>query len=70
MYDRFDHDFQKVAQELNLGEGFMTDDEIMINLSQMSKLYLQLGFTKPDSGESDQAQLAAIWKNIGGDKEG
>jgi hypothetical protein len=31
---------------------------------------LKLGFLKPDSGESDQAQLAAIWKNIGGDKEG
>ena len=36
MYDRFDQDFQRVAQDLNLGEGYMTDDEIKINVAQMS----------------------------------
>ena len=29
-----------------------------------------MGFLRPDSGEADQAHLAALWKNIGGDRDG
>jgi hypothetical protein len=70
MYDRFDLDFQNVAQELQLGDGYEVDQDIKITLGKMSQLFLSLGFIKPDSNEQDQAQLATIWKIVGGDREG
>lgn len=36
----------------------------------MSQLFLNLGFVKPDGRESEQVQLATIWKQIGGDPHG
>ena len=70
MYDRFDLDFQNVAQDLGLGDGYEADQDIKITLGKMSQLFLSLGFIKPDSNEQDQAQLATIWKIVGGDREG
>ena len=36
----------------------------------MSQIFLKLGFVSPVAKESEQLQLAEIWKLIGGDVEG
>lgn len=75
MYDRFDADFVRVCAEVELLED--PDDEvntndldIQISCAQMSQLFLNLGFVRPDGRESEQVQLANIWKIIGGDPHG
>lgn len=75
MYDRFDADFVRVCAEVELLEDpdsdLNTNDlDIQISCAQMSQLFLNLGFVRPDGRESEQVQLANIWKIIGGDPHG
>lgn len=67
MYDRFDHDFVHVCQQMELiddeDDDINTNDyDIQISCAQMSQLFLNLGFVRPDGRESEQVQLATIWK--------
>ena len=75
MYDRFDQDFVRICQQMELvddtdSEVNTNDLDIQISCAQMSQLFQNLGFVKPDGRESEQVQLATIWKQIGGDPHG
>ena len=59
MYDRFDVDFVRVCQEVELLEDADSDVntndlDIQISCAQMSQLFLNLGFVRPDGRESEQ----------------
>ena len=45
-------------------------DENMVDCPKMSWLFLSMGFVKANGSDDDQALLANIWRQIGGDEEG
>lgn len=63
MFERFDQDFEKSCAQLGL-------ENETINCADVSKLFLTLGFVRPDGLETEQAMLANIWRILGGDIEG
>ena len=80
MYDRFEMDFMHICSELKLvpeeqlvdmerGPAVF-DPEGEIGCSQMSQLFVMLGFLSPRGREQDQTHLAGIWKLVGGDPKG
>ena len=42
----------------------------MIDCPKMSWLFLTMGFVKTNGSEEDQALIAKIWRQIGGDEDG
>lgn len=42
----------------------------MIDCAKMSWLFLNMGFVKANSSNIEQAQVASIWRHMGGDEEG
>ena len=42
----------------------------MIDCSKMSWLFLRMGFVKSNGSDEDQALLANIWRQVGGDEDG
>ena len=77
VYDRFELDFKRACLEMKL----VPEDEIpdtkpvfepknSISCSQMSHLYLLLGFIQPDGRDVDRTALASLWKVVGGDESG
>lgn len=58
MYDRFDQDFVRVCQQMELiddadDEVNTNDLDIQISCAQMSQLFLNLGFVRPDGRENE-----------------
>ena len=43
---------------------------IDIKCAEMSKLFLECGFVKPNDGTNEQFQLAQIWRLVRGDAYG
>lgn len=43
---------------------------IDIKCAEMSKLFLECGFVKPNDGNNEQFQLAQIWRLVRGDAYG
>jgi hypothetical protein len=70
MHDRFDQDFHQACEELEILKDESQLHNTQVGCAQMSQIFLKLGFVSPIAQESEQFQLAEIWKLIGGDMEG
>ena len=71
MFDRFDIEFQNTSENLGLITHGQEDiREAKINCSQMSQLFLNLGFVGQEGKDDEQILLANIWKMVGGDQDG
>jgi hypothetical protein len=70
MHDRFDQDFHNACEELGILRDESQLHQTKVGCAQMSQIFLKLGFVSPVAKETEQFQLAEIWKLIGGDIEG
>ena len=73
MYERFAKDFQSECIDLELlspNESPNAARHVPVSCTQMSKLFLNLGFVRQQTNEEEQIALANIWKTIGGDGQG
>jgi len=66
MYDRFDSDFNRAVDHLELS---FEDQQSGLTCAQMTQLSLNLGFVKTCT-EQEQTLLAQLWRILGGDEDG
>jgi hypothetical protein len=67
LYDRFCKDYNDVCINMHMDPDRETEQ---ISCSQMSSLFLNLGFVTTSGLDQEQVMLINIWKIIGGDQEG
>lgn len=67
LYDKFCKDFNNVCYNNDINPN---NEQTKITCTQMSGLFLQLGFARVHSSDNEQLFLAQIWKIIGGHPDG
>jgi hypothetical protein len=71
IYEKFDDDFTQECINLGYYQSESDQpDEKMIDCLKMSWLFLNMGFVIANGSDEDQALLANVWRQIGGDEDG
>mmetsp|Transcript_5313 Transcript_5313/g.8949 ORF Transcript_5313/g.8949 Transcript_5313/m.8949 type:complete len:152 (+) Transcript_5313:929-1384(+) len=73
--DKFDQDFKLTSVELGLiganqAQNIDNLNKFQVTCSQLSQIFLVMGFVSPVAQEEEQLMLADIWSQLGGDREG